>query len=153
MHDREDFSRLPIHAAVRLQVQKYLHVLKTLFGAGLLLLQPVLQVVDPAPALSELAVFLLQCIAAVEGLLLAVNEPPQPVNLSLNAEVPQGIEGVLNAWVKGVCEGLEGGKDEAGGCWCVEGESIEGLRVVAHYADKYFGSVSEAERGKNYREP
>ena len=25
--------------------------------------------------------------------------------------------------------------------------------VVAHYADKYFGSVSEAERGKNYREP
>ena len=72
----------------------------------------------------------------MEGLLLAVDEPPQPVDLSLDAEVSQGIEGTLNAWVKGVLKGLEGGKDEARGCWCVKGESMEGLRVdgaiIAH---------------------
>ena len=136
MHGGGDFSRLPIHAAVRLQAQKYLCVLKTLLDAGLLLLQPLFQVIDPSPALSELVVLLLQCIAAMEGFLLAVNDPPQPVDLGLDAEVPKSIEGTLDARVKGVCEGLEGGKDEAGRCWRLKGESMEGLRVdrvvIAH---------------------
>ena len=65
----------------------------------------------------------------MEGLLLAVNNPPQPIDLGLNAKVPKSIESSLNAGVKGVLEGSEGGKDEVGGCWCMERESVEGLRV------------------------
>ena len=61
---------------MRLQAQEYLCIFKTLFDAGLLLVQPMLQVVDPSPALSELAVLLLQCIAVMEGLLSAVYDPP-----------------------------------------------------------------------------
>ena len=67
--------------------------------------QPLLQVIDPSPVLSELAILFLQRIAAMEGLLLAVDDPPEPVDLSLNAEVPKGIESSLNAGVKGVLEG------------------------------------------------
>ena len=106
-----------------------------------------LQIIDPSLALSELAVLFLQHIAVVEGFLLAVNKPPQPVNLGLDAEVPKSIEGALNAWVKRVQEGLEGGKDEAGGRWCMEGESVEGLRVdraiIAHGPQKHGLSLVE----------
>ena len=122
-----DFSWLLVNAAVHLQAQKYLCVHKTLLNGGLLLLQPLLQFIDPCPALPELAVLFFQRIVAMEGLLLMVDDPPESINLSLNAKVPKGIEGSLNAWVKGVLEGSEGGKDEARGCWCMEGESMEGL--------------------------
>src|SRR5487761_1804146 len=147
MHGGGNFPWLPIDAAMCLQTQKYLCVLKALLDVGLLQLQPLLQVIDPCPALSELAVFLLQCIAAVEDFLLTVNQPPQPIDLSLDAEVPQGIEGALNAWVKWVREGLEGGKDEAGGCRCLKGESMEGFGVdrvvIAHSPQKHGLSLME----------
>ena len=136
MHGGGDLPWLPINAAVCLQVQKYLCIHKTLLDCGLLLLYPLLQVVDPSPALSELAVLFFQCIAAMESFLPAVDDPSESVDLSLDAEVPKGIEGPLNVWVKGVLEGFEGGEDEVGGCWCMEGESMEGLQVdrliVAH---------------------
>src|SRR5487761_1258836 len=148
MHGGRNFPWLPIDAAMCLQTQKYLCVLKALLDVGLLQLQPLLQVIDPCPALSELAVFLLQRIAAVEDFLLTVNQPPQPVDLSLDAKVPQGIEGALNAWVKWVYEGLEGGKDKAGGRWCMERVSREGVRVdraiIAHGPQKHGLSLVEA---------
>ena len=107
VHGGGDFSWLPVDAAVCFQVQKYLSIHKMLFDVGLLLLQPLLKVIDPSPALSELAVLFLQCIAVMEGLLLTVNNSPQPVDLSLDAKVPKGIEGSLNVGVKGVLEGPE----------------------------------------------
>ena len=73
MYGGGDFPWLPIDAAMRLQVQEYLRILKTLLDAGFLQLQPLFQVIDSCPALSELVVFLLQRIAAMEDLLLAVN--------------------------------------------------------------------------------
>ena len=73
MHGGGNFPWLPIDAAVCLQMQKYLCVLKTLLDVGLLQLRPLLQVIDPCPVLSELAVFLLQRITAVEDFLLTVN--------------------------------------------------------------------------------
>ena len=136
MHGRGDLPWLPVDAAVRLQVQEHLRLSETLLDGGLLLLQPLLQVVDPGPALSELVILFLQCIVAMKGLLLMVDNPPKSINLSLDAEVPKSIKSSFDVGVKGVREGLEGGKDEAGGRWCLEGESMEGLQVnraiVAH---------------------
>src|SRR5487761_1410401 len=43
---------------------------------------------------------------------------------------------------------MEGGKDEARGCWCLEGESMEGLRVdraiIAHGSQEHGLSLMEA---------
>src|SRR5487761_1003726 len=63
------------------------------------------------------------------------------------SELGRNIEGALNAWVKWVREGLEGGKDEAGGCRCLKGESMEGFgvdrAVIAHSPQKHGLSLME----------
>ena len=76
VHDGGDLTWLPVNAAMHLQAQKYLCVHGTLLDGGFLLFQPLLEVIDPSPSLPELAVLLLQRIAVMEGLLLAVDDPP-----------------------------------------------------------------------------
>src|SRR5487761_361225 len=121
MHGGGDFPWLPIDAAVCLQAQEHLCLHETLLDGGLLLFQPLLQVIDPGPALSELEILFLQRIAAMKGLLLTVDNPPESVNLSLDAEVPKSIKSSFNAGVKGVLEGFKAGKDEARRCCCMKG--------------------------------